>query len=178
MANLFDYLLWRNDVPLSVDPFGEADNLLLSELAYTDFGSIVPEDGESVALPDVCAAFFASHDREAILQDSRYTAKAPLLMESMVTGARFGGMRLCRYINRVEPEIDAQIAAVTCLLDDGTAFIAFRGTDGQRILPNCWSVICIRAGHHPGKDSSARRKWRRFAPTGRSVPMDTGDSAG
>ncbi len=130
MANLFDYLAWRNDVPLSVDPFHTVDNLLLCELAYTDFGGIVPENGEPVALADACTAFFAKHDRAAIAEDTRYTAKAPLLMETIVTGARFGGMRLCRYINRVEPEKDTQIAAVTCLLDDGTAFIAFRGTDG------------------------------------------------
>ena len=131
MANLFDYLLWRNDVPLSLDPFGEVDNLLLSELAYTDFGSIVPEDGGEIPLADACAAFFASHDRDAILESTAYTAKAPLLMETMVTGARFGGMRLCRYINRVDREKDAQISAVACLLDDGTAFVAFRGTDGS-----------------------------------------------
>ena len=133
MANLFDYLLWRNDVPLSLDPFNEVDNLLLSELAYTDFGSIVPEDVEEIPLADACAAFFASHDRDAILESTAYTAKAPLLMETMVTGARFGGMRFCRYINRVDREKDAQISAVTCLLDDGTAFVAFRGTDGSVI---------------------------------------------
>lgn len=130
MANLFDYLLWRGDVPLSIDPFGEADNLLLCELTYTDFGGIVPEDGTPISLPEACAAFFASHDRETIRENTAYTAKAPFLMESMATGARFGGMRLCRYMNRVDREKDTQVCAVTFLLDDGTAFVAFRGTDG------------------------------------------------
>ena len=50
--NLFDYLLWRGDIPFSVDPFNEVDNLVLSELAYSDFSGIVPEAGSPVALPD------------------------------------------------------------------------------------------------------------------------------
>ena len=37
MATVFDYLDWRGDVPFSVDPFQEVDNLVLAELAYTDF---------------------------------------------------------------------------------------------------------------------------------------------
>ena len=45
MANIFDYLDWRGDMPLSADPLNEVDNLVLSELVYTDFREIVPEDG-------------------------------------------------------------------------------------------------------------------------------------
>ena len=45
MANLFDYLKWRSDVPLTVDPFNEVDNLILSQLSYTDFDGCVPGDG-------------------------------------------------------------------------------------------------------------------------------------
>jgi hypothetical protein len=30
MASIFDYLQWRCDVPFSVDPFNEVDNLVLS----------------------------------------------------------------------------------------------------------------------------------------------------
>ena len=43
--NIFDYLNWRGDVPFSADPFNEVDGLVLSELAYTDFGAIVPAQG-------------------------------------------------------------------------------------------------------------------------------------
>ena len=37
MADIFDYLQWRADVPFSVASFNDADNLILSELAYADF---------------------------------------------------------------------------------------------------------------------------------------------
>ena len=42
MANLFDYLEWRGDIPFSIDPFNEVDNLILSELAYLSYRDIVP----------------------------------------------------------------------------------------------------------------------------------------
>lgn len=42
MANISDYLDWRGDITMEIDPFNEVDNLVLAELAYTDFGGIVP----------------------------------------------------------------------------------------------------------------------------------------
>ena len=41
MANIFDYLEWRSDVPFSCDPFNEVDNLFLAQLAYTDFDGCI-----------------------------------------------------------------------------------------------------------------------------------------
>ena len=41
---LLDYLQWRNDVPLSVFPFNEVDNVIFSYLSYIDFRDL-NEDG-------------------------------------------------------------------------------------------------------------------------------------
>ena len=60
--DLFGYLDWRADVPLSAVPFNEVDNLILAELAYTDFGGIIPADGTVVPLVAARDAFFAAHD--------------------------------------------------------------------------------------------------------------------
>ena len=43
MANMFDYLDWRGDIPMFVDGFNEVDNLILSEIAYVDFEGVLPE---------------------------------------------------------------------------------------------------------------------------------------
>lgn len=40
---LLDYLEWRNDVPLSVSPFNEVDNVILAYLAYIDFAALRQE---------------------------------------------------------------------------------------------------------------------------------------
>ncbi|MBQ9263003.1 MAG: DUF2974 domain-containing protein [Clostridia bacterium] len=130
MANLFDYLLWRGDVPFTVDPFNEADNLLLCELAYTDWDHIVPETGESVSIQAAHRQYFKKHTRQEIMARTAYTGKAPLLMEDMVLGSRFAETRLTRYINEIDRDRECQISAVTFLLPDGTAFVAYRGTDG------------------------------------------------
>ncbi len=128
MANIFDYLAWRGDIPFSQDPFNEVDNLILSQLAYTDFTGIVPAGHTSVSLEEATAAFYSTHRKEDILANHSFTAKAPLLLEEMLSGARFSGIRLCRYLDERTEEM--QLAAVTFLLPDGTDYVAFRGTDG------------------------------------------------
>ncbi len=132
MPNLFDYLHWRADVPLSASPFNHVDNLILSELAYTDFAGIVPDDGAAMPLCEVQTRFYALHDRSEIeaRTDYSYTARAPFLMDAMCEGERFRGVRLFAYEARTDKDEAAQFAAVTFLLPDGTAYVAFRGTDG------------------------------------------------
>ena len=39
MANIFDYLEWRSDVPFSCDPFNEVDNLSDTVRSNKGFGS-------------------------------------------------------------------------------------------------------------------------------------------
>lgn len=51
MANILDYLDWREDLTLAQDPFNEVDNLILAELSFVDFGGIVPGPGEGRAVP-------------------------------------------------------------------------------------------------------------------------------
>lgn len=133
MSNIFDYLAWRADVPFSVDPFNEADNLVLAMLAYTDFDGVVPEDGTTIPLPEAYDLFFEKHTREEIEASAVLTAKAPFLMDEMRVGARYRDARLCFYMSELDPEEHAQIAAVTLLLPDGAAYIAFRGTDNTLI---------------------------------------------
>lgn len=129
MSNIFDYLVWRGDAPLEKDPFNEVDNVVLSELAYAGFGGIVPYDGSAVPIRQVRDAFFAAHPRERISGSASHIVKAPLLMDGMTSGRRFGSAELTGYVDIVDTDDMVQMAAVTFLLDDGTAYVAFRGTD-------------------------------------------------
>ncbi len=132
MPNIFDYLHWRADVPFSAAPFNDVDNLILSELVYTDFGGIVSDDGSAVSLAEARDRFYALHERAEIEARTAYsyTARAPFLMDAMLEGARFRELRLCAYETLTDKDDAVQFAAVTFLLPDGTAFLAFRGTDG------------------------------------------------
>ena len=42
MSNIYDYLKWRGDLSMRIDPFNDIDGLILSELVYVDFDKIVP----------------------------------------------------------------------------------------------------------------------------------------
>ncbi len=133
MAGILEYLDWRGDVPLDVDPFGEVDNLVLAELSYTDFGGIVSEQGQEVALTEACRMYFERHTHEEIMADKSFTARSPLLLEPMCGGARFQDTRLKWYVNEVHPDQDEQMAAITFLLPNGGIYIAFRGTDNTLV---------------------------------------------
>ena len=129
MANIFDYLAWRKDVPFSVSPFNEVDGLVLSELIYADFSGCVGEDEEKVPLSEVRNRFWQRHTREEIMADDSFTKMAPFLMDDMVDGARFSDTQVSWFYDVVDTKADIQLAVATFWLPDGTAFVAFRGTD-------------------------------------------------
>ena len=99
MPNIFDYLRWRGDLTLSADPFNEVDNLVLAELAYTQFGGIVPGDGTGVPLREVRDEFFTLNSRAEIERSDDVLIRTALLMDGMVTGDRFGDILMSDYVN-------------------------------------------------------------------------------
>jgi hypothetical protein len=129
MANIFDYLAWRKDVPFTVSPFNEVDGLVLAELIYADFSGCVAEDGEKVPLSAVRERFWQRHTKEEIMADDSFTKTAPFLMDDMLDGARFAGTSVSWFYDVVDTAADIQLAVATFWLPDGTAFVAFRGTD-------------------------------------------------
>lgn len=129
MADMLDYLELRGDVSFDDEPFNEVDNLVLAELSYTVFDGIVGEGPEEVPLEEADEAFFAAHPRSEVRQESNHILRAPLLMDAMLSGRRFRGCRLTRYVDVINAGKDMQMAAVTVLLEDGSAYVSFRGTD-------------------------------------------------
>ncbi len=131
MANISDYLDWRGDIPFTADPFNEVDNLILSELAYTNFEGIVPDNGldDFVDIKDVCKLFFEKYTDEEIMAQNSSTKVAPFLMKKMIDGVRFNSVKLCCYINDIDQDKQSQFSVVTYILPDGSYFVAFRGTD-------------------------------------------------
>lgn len=126
MADFFDYLLWRGDLPMDVVPPNPVDTLILSELCYLDFTGLVREDFlYPVPLKVAAEAFLALPDRE-----SRVRVKKDLdLLAQCACTERFGGLKLVFFRSELLPEQESQFAAVTWLLPGGSALVTFRGTD-------------------------------------------------
>lgn len=125
MATVFDYIQWRGDLSFSQDAPNAVDALIFSALAYVKF---VAEE-EPVTLQEAAMAFFALEDHE---QRSRVQKDQDLLLAA-AESKRFGQTRICMYRDILLPEQETQFAAMTFLLDDGSMFLAFRGTDNTLV---------------------------------------------
>lgn len=128
MGNILDYLAWRGDLPLARVPFGAVDALVLSALSYIRFDTLVPS-GEEGSVPLGEAA-------EKFLSLPRRPCRCPEdldLLRALARSPRFAPMELCRYADRFVPKEETQFAALTVLPGDGSACLAFRGTDGTLV---------------------------------------------
>lgn len=128
---LFDYLKWRNDVSLRAAPFNEIDNVLLSYLAYADFGELLQEEKRRVSIETCLKRFCEKHDLANVRDSKHFIERAPLLLEEMVRGARFRGTKVAHFREVFDKEKVQQFAALVFLLPDGTKYVSFRGTDSS-----------------------------------------------
>lgn len=126
MANVFEYLQWRGDLSFAQDAPNEVDALIFSGLAYVSYGCDVEREPQTpVPLREAAEAFFAQDDCE-----DRVRVKNDLeLLQAAAATERFGNSKICMYRDLLIPEQETQFAAMTFLLDDGSMFLAFRGTD-------------------------------------------------
>lgn len=126
---LMDYLKWRNDVSLKAAPFNEIDNVLLSYLAYADFGELLHEPKRHVSIETCFKRFCEKHDMAEVRESKHFIERAPLLLEDMVCGARFRGTKVVHFREVFDKKKVQQFAALVFLLPDGTRYVSFRGTD-------------------------------------------------
>jgi len=126
MADLYEYLKWRGDLSFGQDPPNCVDALIFSALAYIRFGGNVEARPDTpVSLSDALESFFQMPDHEKRIRVENDLT----LLNAVSLAPRFRGCRIYQYRDILIPEEETQFAAVTFLLDDGSAFLAFRGTD-------------------------------------------------
>jgi len=126
MADLFDYIQWRGDLTFKQDPVNCVDALIFSALSYLSIGGSAEERPDiPISLRNASEEFFRHKDAE---DRCRVKADMSLLMAA-AESERFGNALLLQYRSILLPEEETQFAAVTFLLDDNSAFLAFRGTD-------------------------------------------------
>ena len=126
---LMDYIEWRNDVSFRAAPFNEIDNVILSYLAYADFGELLQEPKRHVSIETCLKRFCEKHDMAEVRESKLFIERAPLLLEDMVCGARFRGTKVVHFREVFDKEKVQQFAALVFLLPDGTRYVSFRGTD-------------------------------------------------
>lgn len=129
MANMIDYIDWRGDLTVAQDPFNEVDNLILSEFCFLDLGGIVPAEGETAPLGEAVTAYFRRHEGQELSMGVLVPDQILTMARRMVQSPRFAGMGLGGFCSHIDTGREAQFAALTVDIGDGSVYIAFRGTD-------------------------------------------------
>jgi hypothetical protein len=131
MGNIIDYV--RNELrPLREKPFSAVDSLVLSQFTYVNFTVLVPglfDDNPSVRICDLLKAEYL----ESLFSRLHNVDLNRDLLIALGMSPRFRDIRMNYFVDDSDPEVQMQFAAVTFLLDDRTAYVAFRGTDGTLI---------------------------------------------
>lgn len=123
MANCFDYLAWRGDIPFSVAGFNEVDGMLLSRFAYAPFE--LAEGKFPMKVSEACEKMLAHKELESHLvhKDDK------LVIEGFLQSDRFASLSVFGYEDTIDTESETQFSAVTVKLAHDLYYIAFRGTD-------------------------------------------------
>lgn len=136
MGTLFDYLNWRGDLTFAQSPINEVDSLIFSLLSYIDLEEVVPADyeGEGISLRAAANSFFAKHpDPNKISIGLILPREIVSVLRAVKNTKRFRTVRVKGYRNVVDPAREMQFCALTFLVPDTGAVIAYRGTDDTLI---------------------------------------------
>lgn len=127
MPNMMDYLTWRGDLTLRQASWNLVDSLLMASLSYNPFQDTV-SDPQGKTLRE-CAPLLGLEN----MTGGQYFQQWRALLFAMAESERFGGMRLHDYVNEVDEERIIQFSALTAEMEDGSTFVAFRGTDNTLV---------------------------------------------
>lgn len=128
MENIIGYVKEWGQYHLSEKPFNEVDSLVLCQLVYLNYGPFVPgldRESEPVSIRSI----YENPDRDRILDDYWYRENNIELFTAVTSSKRFGGLKVNYYVNIINEQEQTQFSAMTYVLEDQSAYIAYRGTD-------------------------------------------------
>ncbi len=126
--DLIQYIDEYGEYTFGEKEFNYIDNLIFSQLCYTDFEGIVSLDNE-ISLENAAKHFYSLYNADDIEKLIGISRKSAELLKHCSMKARYKNIKLCHYINNVNSQIDKQFSAIHFLLDNGDDVIAYRGTD-------------------------------------------------
>ena len=130
MADMLDYIRWRGDLPFTVSPPNEVDAVIFSTPSYIPFrGRAAFHPEEAIPFSEAEEEFFSYPEPPDYVRAQRDLD----LLKAAGESVRFGNTRITEYRPKFIKEQDTQFAGVTFLLDDGSLFVTFRGTDNTLV---------------------------------------------
>ena len=130
MGNIMDYISWRGDLTFAQSPFNEVDNLILACFSYVNLDRIPAVTRQKgTELKKLVKEFKKLHTIKELEADKSFIRLAPFMMFEMAETVRFGNCVIRNYVNEIVTEAEQQFSAVEIVLEDGTSYVSFRGTD-------------------------------------------------
>lgn len=130
MGNIMDYISWRGDLSLEQSQFNEVDNLILACFSYVNLDGIpAVTKQKGIGLKKLTEEFMKLYTMKELEADKSFIRLAPFMMMEMAKSARFGKCVVRNYVNDIVTEAEQQFAAMEIVLEDGTSYVSFRGTD-------------------------------------------------
>lgn len=131
MGNIIDYV--RNEFrPLREKPFCAVDSLVLSQFVYVNFNGLVPGVFDNNPSIRICDLLKAEHFESLFFKLHNVEMNRDLLI-ALGMSPRFRDIEMNYFVDEADSEVQMQFAAVTFLLGDQAAYVAFRGTDGTLV---------------------------------------------
>ena len=134
MGNIMDYISWRGDLSFEQSQFNEVDNLILACFSYVNLDGIsAVTKQKGIGLKKLTKEFMKLHTMKELEADKSFIRLAPFMMMEMAKSVRFGKCVVRNYVNDIVTEAEQQFAAMEIVLEDGTSYVSFRGTDDMII---------------------------------------------
>lgn len=120
---LIDYMRFRQDIPFSIDPVNDVDNIIFSTIAYISFRDLlepmVPHTGITLKDSTSCRVDVSDDEFEV-----RRSKDFVLAAESK----RYQDIELGYYCEMIDHEKSLQFSAITFHINDHLSYVAFQGT--------------------------------------------------
>ena len=130
MGNIMDYISWGGDLSFEQSQFNEVDNLILACFSYVNLDGIsAVTKQKGIGLKKLTKEFMKLHTMKELEADKSFIRLAPFMMMEMAKSVRFGKCVVRNYVNDIVTEAEQQFAAMEIVLEDGTSYVSFRGTD-------------------------------------------------
>lgn len=127
-GTILEYLKVHGPVSFYEEPVNEVDSLILCQFAYLKFDGMVPDVKENKA--SVTLQELKAHpDYDKLFKNVWFENQNRKLFEGMLASRRFCNLKMNCYTNIIETGWETQFSAITFLLEDGTLYVVYRGTD-------------------------------------------------
>ncbi|MCD7806273.1 MAG: DUF2974 domain-containing protein [Lachnospiraceae bacterium] len=127
-ANIISYLRTYGQESFQQRAFNGVDALILCQFSYLKFNGIIPEVRDFPAMVTLLD-IWRNQNRERMFYDTRFEEENRALAEQLLLSGRFRQVRFGLFTDFVDEGKKVQFSTLTCVLEDGSVKVIYRGTD-------------------------------------------------